>query len=306
VARSLVEQGAVLSLVVRDRAAAKGVFARYGVQGEVYALDLGDRAAPRELLARIRPAIVFNLAGYGVDPAERDEARAFKINAELVEALCAGLADVPPTADWGGQALVHVGSALEYGAIGGDLSEDSAPQPMTLYGTSKLAGTQALSRACAQSGVKGLTARLFTVYGPGELPGRLLPSLLETAKTGRPLPLTAGLQQRDFTYVEEVAEGLLRLGLATATPGEVVNLATGTLATVRAFAETAARVLRIAPDQLRFGALPTRQEEMAHRPVAIGRLRRLTAWSPSVAIADGVRRTWQFEGTLEIGQAASA
>jgi nucleoside-diphosphate-sugar epimerase len=306
VARALCEQGAALSLAVRDRPSAESVFSLYGIQGEICELDLGDRAAVRDLLARIRPAIVFNLAGYGVDPAERDETRAYEINAGLVEALCAGLADLPRMADWEGQALIHVGSALEYGAMGGDLSEDSVPQPTTAYGKAKLAGTQALSQACEGSGVKGLTARLFTVYGPGELPGRLLPSLIETAKTGRPLPMTAGLQKRDFTYVEEVAEGLLRLGLSGATPGEVVNFATGTLTTVRSFAETAARILGIAPDRLLFGALPTRQEEMEHAPVAIERLRRLTAWAPSVTIGEGVQRSWQFKGTLEIGQVVSA
>ena len=81
--------------------------------------------------------------------------------------------------------------------------------------------------------MRAVTARLFTVYGPGEHCGRLLPSLIEAARAEKPLELTAGTQLRDLTYVEDVAEGLLRLGLAQAEPGSVVNLATGHLTMVR-------------------------------------------------------------------------
>src|SRR5262249_14570083 len=119
--------------------------------------------------------------------------------------------------------------------------------------------------------------------------------LLETARTGKSLPLTSGVQKRDFTYVEDVAEGLLRLGLAQAKPGEVVNLATGRLTSVRSFVETAAEILKIPADRLSFGVIPTRAEEMQHDEVTTDRLRRSTAWAPSTTVADGIRRTRNFE-----------
>jgi nucleoside-diphosphate-sugar epimerase len=141
-----------------------------------------------------------------------------------------------------------------------------------------------------------VTARLFTVYGPGEHSGRLLPSLLEAARTGTPLKLTAGTQKRDFTYVGDVAEGLLRLGLAAANLGEIVNLATGQLLSVRSFAETAARILHIPHRSLIFGFVQTRhQEETVHSEVALGLLRRLIGWVPPTSIDDGIRNTLDFE-----------
>jgi len=195
---------------------------------------------------------------------------------------------------WSGQELVHVGSALEYGTIGGDLAEDSAPQPTTLYGKSKLAGTQALARYCRAYRIKGVTARLFTVYGPGEHAGRLLPSLIEGAHTGEALSLTEGRQRRDFTYVADVVEGLLRLGLSSAIPGEIVNLATGRLTSVRQFIEIASEALNIPGEQLLFGAIPTRAEEMEHAPVALERLKRLIDWRPPTSIQAGICDTLEF------------
>ncbi|NIQ31823.1 MAG: NAD-dependent epimerase/dehydratase family protein [Acidobacteria bacterium] len=205
-------------------------------------------------------------------------------------ALCRAIASARQD-DWVGQEIVHVGSALEYGDIKGDLAEHSAPNPTTLYGRSKLAGTLQLRRACQRLGLRGLTARLFTVYGPGEHPGRLLPSLIAAAESGGPLELTSGLQRRDFTYVEDVADGLLRLGLARTAPGDVVNLATGKLSTVREFVQVGAGVLSISDAQLRFGALPGRPEEMAHDAVRTTHLEALTSWTPPTSIADGIRMT---------------
>ena len=242
------------------------------------------------LIEETQPDIVFNLAGYGVDRSEVDEAIAHRINGELPLLLALQLERARARGSSEGR-LVHVGSALEYGAARGDLSEDHTEEPTTWYGSSKLAGTMALAEHAQRAGVRALTARLFTVYGPGEHAGRLLPALLETARTGTPLALTAGTQRRDFTFVDDVADGLLRLGTSAATPGAVVNLATGRLESVRGFATRAARVLGIDASLLRFGSVPTRAHEMAHEPVTIARLRALTGWAPQTSIEEGVRRT---------------
>jgi nucleoside-diphosphate-sugar epimerase len=290
VARALAGHGARLVLVARDPASASlGPTCLDGRAALVQA-DLSRDDAVRELLNAVRPVVVFNLAGYGVDRTERDAAMAHAINAELPRRIVEALA-THDDGSWPGQRLVHVGSALEYGDIGGDLDERSEPDPTTLYGHTKLAGTRAVAHGCAEGAVRGVTARLFTVYGAGEHAGRLLPTLMDAARQHGPIPLSAGLQRRDFTYVEDVAEGLLRLGAsAHAAPGEIVNLATGTLTEVRAFAEEGARVLGIDGARLAFGALPTRPEEMRHDPVSVVQLRRLVGWTPMTPISEGIRR----------------
>ena len=288
IARALTDAGADVVLVARSAAAvASGL---HGPTASVIEADLSREAAVRGVLSKTRPAVIFNLAGYGVDRSERDERLAQTINAELPRWIVEALAGADEQS-WTGQRLVHVGSALEYGEIGGDLSEASGPNPTTMYGKTKLAGSLAVARACTAHGVRGVTARLFTVYGAGEHAGRLLPTLIGSRAHSERIPMSAGLQRRDFTYVEDVAEGLLRLGCSSATvPGEIVNLATGQLTSVREFASEAARVLGIPPDRLAFGALATRAEEMQHDPVSVSRLRQLLGWVPSTPIAEGVRR----------------
>lgn len=286
---ALARRGARVLASGRDARALDALRDRTSGSVEAVTCDVARADDVIRLLHTVRPAAIFNLAGYGVDRTERDEGLAWRINAELPAQLTELMRELPRPD--GTAALVHAGSALEYGVVDGALNEDGPVRPTTLYGRTKLAGTQAVVEAGA-AGLPALTARLFTVYGPGEHAGRLLPSLLEAARAGNELPMTAGLQLRDFTFVDDVVEGLLRLASSPARPGAVVNLATGRLESVRGFAERAARVLGMDASLLRFGAVPTRGEEMEHEPVSVERLRALTGgWAPATTIEEGVRIT---------------
>lgn len=293
-ARALNQAGATVYAVGRDSRRTAAVLTHRQARVHVVTADLEMPGAVSRLIDQVRPSIVFNLCGYGVDRSERDVTAMTALNARLVGELCERLADQPPD-DWNGLRLVHAGSALEYGQVPGPLHESTTPNPTTDYGRTKLMGTGLIRRAGAARGLRAVVARLFTVYGAGEHPDRLLPSLQRIAREGGRLGLTAGVQRRDFTYVEDVAEGLVRLGVSDAGPGEVVNLATGRLTPVRAFAETAASLLGIDPSMLDFGALPVAGGEMFHDTVSVSRVRDLLSWVPSTEISDGIRRALEYQ-----------
>jgi nucleoside-diphosphate-sugar epimerase len=76
--------------------------------------------------------------------------------------------------------------------------------------------------------VKG---RFFNSYGPGEVPGQyrnVIPNFIYLAMQGLPLPITGtGEETRDFTYVGDIVDGLLRAGYFEAALGQEFNLASG-------------------------------------------------------------------------------
>ena len=259
-----------------------------GAGGRLVA-DLAVHGELARLCRRVRPAVVVNCAGYGVDRAERDGRLMRRLNAALpAEAALAAAAASGEGDGWGGQRLVHVGSAFEYGSLAGEVDEDAAPAPRTPYAAAKLEGTRRVAEVRRATGVRAVTARVATVYGPGEHPHRLLPTLLRAAATGETVDLTAGGQERDFTHVRDVAEGLLRLGALEHAP-DVVNLATGRLTTVRAFAECAMRAAGVPAERVRFGAVPYRDDEVWQGPIRIDRLRAAAGWSPETGVEDGIR-----------------
>ncbi len=296
VAAKLHARGADVAVAARDALSATRLLRAHGVTCDVRAADLARSGEATRLVRVFKPQIVFNLAGYGVDRGERDELAMQQLNCDLVGELAAA---VESDAHWSGQVLVHAGSALEFGEVGGDLADPWRCAPTTSYGFTKLEGARALAQISRRRGLRAVCARLFTVYGPGEHAGRLLPSLIDAAQGSGPVPLSAGLQQRDFTYVEDVAEGLLRIGaIGDPIEARALNLATGRLASVREFVEIAAHLLGLPRARLEFGALPTRAEEMRHGPVSTGTLRALCDWAPSATIAEGVRRTIAFRQRL--------
>lgn len=301
-ARALSKNGAHVFLFVRDKLAANIIFNQYEINGIIFEHDLvANEASLKDLFQTISPDLVFNLAGYGVDPNQRDKVTAYKVNAGLIETICHAISETKSDT-WNGQNIVHVGSALEYGKDTGNLSESLTYTPTTIYGESKLLGTQQLTRSCVKHGLKGVTVRLFSVYGPGEHNSRLLPSLINATK-GQLLSLTKGTQKRDFTYIDDVVEGLLRIGSVNKPEifmkGPIINLATGHLNSVRNFVETAANVLDIDTKYLKFGDIPMRSEEMQHLPVSIHLLRQHLHWSPVISISEGICRCSKFLKSIE-------
>jgi dTDP-6-deoxy-L-talose 4-dehydrogenase [NAD(P)+] len=291
--RALHACGANVVVATRNSAHTRVAFERIYRDLRIEVADLTLPNAVRRLISATRPTIVFNLAGYGVDRTESDRTLMTALNAKLPSEVCQALAG-PPEADWTGVRLVHVGSAAEYGPVGGTITETSPEHPITDYGCTKLEGTRALLQVSARDCVPVVVARLFTVYGAGEHPDKLLSNLLRAARTGARLPLTSGRQLRNFTYVEDVAEGLLRLGLSGPARREIVNVGGTRAVSVREFAETAAAVLGFDPALLDFNVLADRHDEMWHGHVDGARLRTLTSWMPPTSVADGIRRTWEL------------
>lgn len=74
-------------------------------------------------------------------------------------------------------------------------------------------------------------ARFFNSFGPGEVPGQyrnVIPNFIYWAMKGKPLPITGdGSETRDFTFVHDIVDGLLRAGVKEEAIGQEFNLASG-------------------------------------------------------------------------------
>jgi len=80
-------------------------------------------------------------------------------------------------------------------------------------------------------GLKVVKPRFFNSYGPGEVPGQyrnVIPNFIYWAMKGEPLPITgSGEETRDFTYVGDIVDGLLRASVMESAIGQEFNLASG-------------------------------------------------------------------------------
>lgn len=124
------------------------------------------------------------------------------------------------------------------------------------YQISKIVGELYLNYYWAQHDLPAVKARFQNVYGPGEVLGagewrgtpatvwrNVTPTFVYRAIKGMPLLLhNGGDVSRDFIYVDDIVDGLLRCALL-GKPGEVYNLSSGTETTIRELAETIAEVV---------------------------------------------------------------
>jgi nucleoside-diphosphate-sugar epimerase len=288
VCQRLVRAGAEVWVTGHSRERLAALIGNLGQGAAPVLTDLSKPGALAATYREVRPDVTFNLAGYGVAPTEREAGLSERINARVPGEL-ALLAAEYDHGEWSGQTMVHVGSGFEYGSVAGTIDENTSANPSSQYARTKLMGTEQVQRVREQ-GARVITARVFTVYGPGEHTHRLLPSLLRTVQSNGCMELTAGEQERDFTFVGDVADGLLRLA-ATANVPPIVNLATGRLTTVRSFAETVINVAGGESRHVRFGALPYRPDEVWQGSVSVALLNRVLGWIPSIDVRSGVVAT---------------
>jgi len=170
-------------------------------------LDLADRDGVAALFAETRPTGVINLAAQAGVRYSLEKPEAY-VDSNVVGFLniLEGCRAVQP------RHLVYASTSSVYGANGAlpFNVHDGANHPITLYAASKLAN-EAMAHAYAHLfGVPATGFRFFTVYGPWGRPDMALFKFTDAILAGRPIDVYGeGRMQRDFTYVDDIVEGVL-------------------------------------------------------------------------------------------------
>jgi nucleoside-diphosphate-sugar epimerase len=217
----------------------------------------------------------------------------FWTSIQNLEWVSASLRLLRAFAQAGGRRATVAGTCAEYawGLDGPCVERETPLAPATLYGAAKH-GLNVVAEAYArQEGLSLAWGRVFFCFGPGEAPGRLLPSVARALLRGEEAPVTPGDQLRDFLPVSELADAFASL-LDSEVEGPV-NLASGEPVTLR---ELVAMVGEAAghPELIRYGALAPRPGEPREIVAAVDRLRDEVGWRPTESLSDGVARAVEW------------
>lgn len=141
--------------------------------------------------------------------------------------------------------------------------------------------------------LKTVRVRFFNSYGPGEAPGRyrnVIPNFIFRALQKKPLTITGtGEETRDWTYVDDIVDGLVRGGSSDVAPGEVFNIASGRETRVR---DLAAWVNEITENPADIEYLPRRNwDTHSRRWASIDKARCLLGYEPKTDLYNGLLRT---------------
>jgi UDP-glucose 4-epimerase len=173
------------------------------------------------------------------------------------------------------------------------MPEDYHFRPETIYGASKLAGeyyTQVFQRA---GWLPTIIARPHNTYGPREhyegYLGEVIPRFILLALAGKPLTIYGdGTQSRDFTYVSETSDFLLRLMECDCAVGGTYNVCRGQEVSIREIAEL---IAELSGSKTEIRALPSRPGDVLRLCGDPTRLREVLGDSPRISIREGLSRT---------------
>ncbi|GJD63095.1 NAD-dependent epimerase/dehydratase family protein [Methylobacterium frigidaeris] len=262
------------------------------------AVDFTDKAATANFVEAIRPATVFDCIAYGAYSFETDADLIYATNFTALVGRVERLAQGGTLA-----AYVHAGSSSEYGLNSAAPAEDAALVPNSAYAVSKAAAAQYLAYAGKTRRWPVVNLRLYSVYGPYEDAGRLIPAVVSRGMDGGYPDLVDPTIARDFVYVEDVCQAFVRAAAKMSLDlyGESLNIGTGIETTIGDLALTAKDLFGIA-EPPRFGAMAPRAWDLARWQANPEKAERLLGWRPETSLAEGLARTaaWMREAGADL------
>jgi UDP-glucose 4-epimerase len=255
------------------------------VQDDVRDVDALTRAARGS-------DVVFHLAaGTGVVPSIEDPFADFDLNARGT------LAALWAAREAGATRAVFSSSNAPLGAGAYPASEEKPVAPLSPYGASKATGEAYCSAFHGAYGLDAVAVRFSNAYGPRSAhKGNVIPLFIRRLLDGGELVIYGdGTQTRDFVFVTDLADGLLRAAEADGVGGEIFQLASGVETSVN---ELVSLLGEIAGREPAVRQEPPRAGEILRNYSLVEKARKRLGFAPAVSLGDGLRRTYEWFSTL--------
>ena len=193
--------------------------------------------------------------------------------------------------------FVFAGSSSVYGDTAVlPKREDMRPTPLSPYALQKFIGEQYCQLFTRLYGLETVTTRYFNVFGPRQSPGSpysgVISLFVKALSEGQPPTVHGdGGQTRDFTYVGDVVNGVLRCCEAPNVAGEVINVAAGGRVSLLELVRSLQRLLHKPIDPV---FAEVRPGDVRDSQADIFKARNLLGFDPVVSFEDGLKKTVEW------------
>lgn len=171
--------------------------------------------------------VVYHLAAIHFIPfCNAHPKRCIDVNVQGSQCLIDYVSEHPP------QKLFFASTAAVYGPSDNLHREDDLPQPMDIYGVSKLAGEHMFRNFSKATGVPVIAGRLFNAYGPRETNAHLIPHIIsqlnqQSGKTSKVLRLGNLKPYRDYVFVDDISSMIQTVTDQAHAAYDAVNVGSG-------------------------------------------------------------------------------
>ena len=166
--------------------------------------------------------------------------------------------------------------------------EDPIARPISPYATTKRAGELHVYATHHLHGLQAACLRFFTVYGPRQRPEMAIARFIRCLETDEPIPFFGdGGSRRDYTYIDDIIDGVRAAMSYEGSPFEVINLGNNRTVTL---SEMIAGLENALGKRARIERLPEQPGDVPQTWASIEKAHRLLGYSPTTPYAEGVRR----------------
>ena len=137
---------------------------------------------------------------------------------------------------FGVRKFVYVSSSMVYGDFKDGTKEDASTKPKNIYGEAKLTGERLVKLFAKRDGLNYTIVRPSGVFGPGDMPDRVVSKFFDKAMTGKAITLHNGENKVDFTYMQDAARGIIMSALSSVA-NVSFNITAGNATSLRTLAE---------------------------------------------------------------------
>lgn len=242
---------------------------------ELYEADVRDGDALQRAIVEAAPNVAVHLAAMHFIPSvDGAPELAWDVNVNATRTLLDALAHRPP------ELLLFASTAAVYPDIRGPIAETCPPQPLDLYGKTKLEGERLVREFEATTGTRCVVARIFNVIGKRETNPHVVPDLVGQLRDGS-LPVRLGNLEprRDYTDVADVAVALERLLSLPDDIAGTFNLGSGRSVSVAELVRVCEQVLG-RPVELEVEPQRRRARDRAELVADSRLLQEATGWRP--------------------------
>ena len=194
----------------------------------------------------------------------------------------------------GVRRVVYAASSSAYGDTPGAVrTEDDPIAPLSPYAAAKLAGEHYCRCFTASYGLETVRLRFFNIFGPRQDArspySGVIALFIAAMSAGRtPAIYGDGLQSRDFTYVANAVQAMIKAATAPAAVGHVYNIGSGGSSSVLDLVRNLNQLLGTRLEPVHG---PARTGDVRHSQADITRARRDLGYEPTVSFAEGLRLT---------------
>lgn len=188
------------------------------------------------------------------------------------------------------QLFIQAGSSLEYGIKNSPQKESEKSKPISIYGKAKYLASNFLLQS--KSNFKVIILRMYQVYGPHQKKDRLIPQVINFCIKNKEFACTNGNQIRDFLYVDDLTNLVLKIIKKKDISSGIYNVGYGKPKKVR---EIINKLVKFSEGgKPRFGAIKMRKDEIKRLYPKVDKVKNCFNWQPKIGIDKGLKKTINF------------